>query len=347
VTQSQASPLETLLFVARNQLSATTATSTGEAESSLMPAPLSSSFASFRNPFPCAPGSDLQMGEQVSPIKKRRLLTEPGMQPSHLEQDNTLPHDTTAAVETLLSFPSSSRARPQRVSLSPTTGLSDDSQAASTVVPASRAAIATINANNRMVIVNHITVMTELRRMEPVVVVVPGNKKRGNKKRIGPALTRVHEGPQSFTPDLTQGSFSTLIKRIRNVTGTLTAEAVATATASALAKILPSTTASSSPPASTLVLPVVHSFGMRTLLLEDVMELNVGKPVMIFFREDGLPPRYFTKHENAWKGTGQCNVLPMLPAFGGRVYYQMHGTVQSNIVTMLGKEDTYVSSLNK
>jgi hypothetical protein len=57
------------------------------------------------------------------------------------------------------------------------------------------------------------------------------------------------------------------------------------------------------------------------------MQLNIGMPVVIFFRSVSLPERYFKKNGKAWHQTGQCNALPFVSAFGQHEYYQMHETV--------------------
>ena len=81
--------------------------------------------------------------------------------------------------------------------------------------------------------------------------------------------------------------------------------------------------ASSSPTTS---LQIVTSFGLRTLLLEDMWFIENGTPIALFFNIDILPPRYGKKWTKVWCDTSQSNYVPLV-LFEGRSYRQITGWV--------------------
>jgi hypothetical protein len=79
-------------------------------------------------------------------------------------------------------------------------------------------------------------------------------------------------------------------------------------------------------------LPVVYSFGYRTLILEDLMHLEPNRSVSIFFRNHGLPPFYLNKITECHELTQQDHHLPVVQYAGNKFYFQLHGRVIKNMV---------------
>ena len=90
----------------------------------------------------------------------------------------------------------------------------------------------------------------------------------------------------------------------------------------------PSTTALDDSPS----LQFVTSFGLRTLLVEDIWFLEEGAAVILFFNENMLPPRYAKKWHKVSRDTAQENHLPTV-TFDGRPYKQLSGWVHQNRLT--------------
>ena len=76
-------------------------------------------------------------------------------------------------------------------------------------------------------------------------------------------------------------------------------------------------------------LPIVTSFAMRTLLLEDVWFLKEGSAVVLFFHDESLPPKYSKKWLNVSKVTEQQGYMPVVSC-QGRQYKQLTGWVHRN-----------------
>ena len=76
-------------------------------------------------------------------------------------------------------------------------------------------------------------------------------------------------------------------------------------------------------------LEFVSSFGLRTLLIEDVWFLPEGKPVVLFFNDDLLPPRYGKRWLKVWRDTSQCLHLPTVFCLG-KEFKQLCGWVLRN-----------------
>ena len=76
-------------------------------------------------------------------------------------------------------------------------------------------------------------------------------------------------------------------------------------------------------------LQMVTSFALRTLLIEDIWFLKVGTPVVLFFHDALLPPKYSKRLLDVWKHTLQCNTVPTVMC-QGRPYKQLIGWVHKN-----------------
>ena len=81
--------------------------------------------------------------------------------------------------------------------------------------------------------------------------------------------------------------------------------------------------------ASTTPIQLVTSFALRTLLLEDIWFLKEGLPVLLFFHEESLPPRYSKKWLSIWRATLQSDFVPTVVC-QGRPYKQLTGWVHAN-----------------
>ena len=81
--------------------------------------------------------------------------------------------------------------------------------------------------------------------------------------------------------------------------------------------------------ASTTPIQLVTSFALRTLQLEDIWFLKEGLPVLLFFHEESLPPRYSKKWLSIWRATLQSDFVPTVVCQGRR-YKQLTGWVHAN-----------------
>ena len=86
---------------------------------------------------------------------------------------------------------------------------------------------------------------------------------------------------------------------------------------------------SPSSPTGTHAIHVVTSFALRTLLLEDVWFLKPNTPVVLFFDETILPPRYGKRWLKVWRDTLQSEFIPTVLC-QGKPYKQLVGWVHQN-----------------
>ena len=77
---------------------------------------------------------------------------------------------------------------------------------------------------------------------------------------------------------------------------------------------------------------VVTSFALRTLLIEDIWFIKEETPVVLFFDEEVLPPRYGKRLLTLWRETFQSEFLPAV-SLQGRQYKQLTGWVHTNQAT--------------
>ena len=82
---------------------------------------------------------------------------------------------------------------------------------------------------------------------------------------------------------------------------------------------------------STSAAPIqnVTSFALRTLFLEDIWFLEVGTPIVLFFRSELLPPRYAKGWLDVARDTHQSQHIPQVMC-QGNLYNQLCGYVHLN-----------------
>jgi hypothetical protein len=94
-------------------------------------------------------------------------------------------------------------------------------------------------------------------------------------------------------------------------------------------------------------LATIHSWGCRTLILEDLFNLEINRSVSVFFKKEGLPPYAYKKALKCLESTNQQSVLPAVVFDGDKHYLQMHGRVILNVETKHWLSEVSLQSLTE
>jgi hypothetical protein len=89
----------------------------------------------------------------------------------------------------------------------------------------------------------------------------------------------------------------------------------------------------------------VETFGMRTLLLEDVWNLEENRNITIFFCEKGLPPRYYKRIASCLQSTQQGKCRSPIKFQGDTFYHTILGRVTHNVHTKDWKDQHNLGEL--
>ena len=179
--------------------------------------------------------------------------------------------------------------------------------------------------------------LLQLRRIDPLPCKYPGRSTKLNAPLV--VVTAEADKRKRNKLSLVSNNCSLMMRRAKNYTSGVSRSPTGTSKQKRFDKEGPSkkrkhqnTTSSdpdSKPSGGNPSLQLVTSFALRTLVLEDLWFVQEGLPIVLFFHDESLPPRYSKKWQEIWEESLQSDYIPSVQC-QGRTYKQLVGWVHGN-----------------